>query len=202
MKIVSTKFPYYCIIEHSEQKTIVEYARQILIEEKFEFVRGTQHFRHQRINKHDCELLLKLSPFRYVTQGLKAYASIFSTAPGHYYRAHKDGQTIRAALNYIIDCRDQFCITSWYDNNVEESYKLNDLNGVSRELENFQKQHHQPATSTVFEQDQCILFNTDIYHDFDNTQSSNYRHVLTIRFSQPDDLYWQDIVKEIQHHAS
>jgi hypothetical protein len=35
-------------------------------------------------------------------------------------------------------------------------------------------------------QGECILFNTDIYHDFDNRYSENERIILTLRptFSQ------------------
>lgn len=202
MKIISLVAPYYCVVEHENQQQIIDYAQQLLADGDFEFSRGDHNFRHQRLKKTDCQTLLNWSPLTKIKTGLKPYASIFSTGPGHYYRAHKDGQNIRAALNYIIEVHDSCCVTSWYDDQIETHYQIDRLGGVSRELQNFQKQNHRAQCSQIFSQNQCVVFNTDIYHDFDNTSSANSRHVLTLRFSEPHDLHWHDIVQEFKNHAS
>ena len=46
---------------------------------------------------------------------------------------------------------------------------------------------------------ECILFNTDIFHDWDNQLSNNYRVVLTLRIKQPltGKIYFEDAKKII-----
>ena len=38
-----------------------------------------------------------------------------------------------------------------------------------------------------------ILFNTDIWHDFDNTKSNNRRCILTLRVNNNDKTYFDDV---------
>jgi hypothetical protein len=52
-----------------------------------------------------------------------------------------------------------------------------------------------PLKSMVAIQGECILFNTDIYHDWDNTQSNNERIVLTLRLENPGLMYFDDVKK-------
>jgi hypothetical protein len=51
----------------------------------------------------------------------------------------------------------------------------------SRECENFVKEDHMPLKSMVAQSGECILFNTDMFHDWDNSSSKNERMVLTLR---------------------
>jgi len=44
---------------------------------------------------------------------------------------------------------------------------------------------------------ECILFNTDIWHDFDNSQSTNRRMVLTLRVNNPSTFYFDDAKKAL-----
>lgn len=196
MNITVKHDPCYTLIDHDNQNRILEYARNILFEQRYEFVRGNENFKHCRLKQDDCFNLLKLSPLiNLKSVASEPYASIFSAAPGSYYRAHKDGQTIRYALNYVLEVADEECITSWYADSVAEKYNHGYLNGFSRELVDFEKEQHTPLISTTFKKNQCILFNTDIYHDFDNRTSKNWRHILTLRWSEPDNIYWTDALK-------
>jgi hypothetical protein len=67
------------------------------------------------------------------------------------------------------------------------------LNGNSRELTGFVKENHTPIKSMVAQQNECILFNTEIYHDWDNSNSSNERVVLTLRSITPGSVYYDDV---------
>jgi hypothetical protein len=199
--ILETKEPYYAIIDHDEKCEIISLAKEIIKQEKFQWIKGSdQNFKHQRLYTNDCVKLVEMSPLRALKNHCKnPYASIFSTAPGCYYRAHKDGLSIRFALNYLVDVEDNCCVTSWYDDRVSDFYKTDTLDGRSRELDGFNKSNHQATCSTVFLPNQCVLFNTDVYHDFDNQQSNQIRNVLTIRFSEPDSYKWQDALTELKN---
>lgn len=194
LKIIDQQYPYYCVIEHPEQSTIIEQGLDILDSQRYESSRGDiTKFRHCRLLSSDTAALVRLSPLKFLFPFCsKPYASIFSTAAGHYYRPHKDGLTIRFALNYMLDVKDDCCRTNWYSDQLSGLYNVDTLDGRSRELENFNKSAHQPWCSTVFKKNQCVLFNTDKYHDFDNSLSKNSRHLLTIRFSSPENFYWED----------
>jgi hypothetical protein len=203
IKIIEINEPYYVIIEHSGQDQVIDQAAEIIKNQNYEFVRGNNYFKHCRIPHSNTIEILKLTPLRFLSSTCsKPYASIFSTGPGYYYRAHKDGTSIRYALNYLIDVQDDCCVTSWYDDQISDHYVTNTFKGRSRELENFDKSAHQPRCSTVFKQNQCVLFNTDKYHDFDNRSSQNHRNVLTMRYSAPENFFWEDALREIKNRAN
>ena len=65
----------------------------------------------------------------------------------------------------------------------------------SRECLGFIKQKHISLKRMTAVQGECILFNTDIYHDFDNSESLNRRTVLTLRHKNPGRWYFDDIKK-------
>ena len=46
-------------------------------------------------------------------------------------------------------------------------------------------------------QGECILFNTEIFHDFDNSKSKNERMVLTLRDVEPGNVYFEDVKKRL-----
>jgi hypothetical protein len=202
MKIILDRSPYYCLIEDKNTEQIIQIAREILAEKRFEFIRGTEDFQHSRLLYHDCQKLISLSTLRFLLDKCsRPYASIFSTKAGYYYRAHKDGQTIRYAMNYIIDAGDGVCETHWYSDEVAKHYEINSLGGTSRELEQFDSHNHTAVESTVFQNNSAMLFNTDIYHDFDNRSNTRARHVLTLRYGLPSDFYFEHALLELEKHA-
>jgi hypothetical protein len=64
--------------------------------------------------------------------------------------------------------------------------------GNSRELDGFVKENHTPVKTMIAQQNECILFNTEIYHDWNNN-SSNERVVLTLRLNSPSSVYYDDV---------
>jgi hypothetical protein len=118
--------------------------------------------------------------------------SMFMTPPGIYYRAHKDGLDHRYSLNYTVKILDDKCETCWYSDEDLKYYDIDLTNNTSRECIGFIKENHKPLKSMTAVQGECILFNTDIYHDFDNSESSNERLVLTFRNVDPGTTYFED----------
>jgi hypothetical protein len=128
--------------------------------------------------------------------------SVFKSSPGTYYRAHKDGADHRVSINYTLRILDDKCVTSWYDDGDlaqydEEKIVLKKLNNkiMARECVGFVKKNHTPLKSMVAKVNECILFNTDIFHDWDNTESLNDRLILTLRSPNPGSLYFDDVKK-------
>jgi len=115
------------------------------------------------------------------------FVQLFVTSPGYYYRPHKDGGSLRMGINYVLstgsvnDCR-----TSWYaEATMSDAPRVNLKRGdlvVSRELELNTPGLREPAcTRTFCVEDGAILFNTDVYHDFNMGASESDRYLLTFR---------------------
>jgi hypothetical protein len=122
---------------------------------------------------------------------------MFITKGGRYYRAHKDGIDNRISLNYTVEILDDKCVTNWYNDDDLAEYNMEGLawDNASREAKGFDKTKHIPIKSMIARPNECILFNTDIWHDFDNSSSTNRRLVLTLRVNNYGTFYFDDARK-------
>jgi hypothetical protein len=124
--------------------------------------------------------------------------SMFITPPGFYYRAHKDGLDHHFSLNYTVKILDDKCETSWYSDEDLKDYEIDNLpTMVSRECIRFDKNKHTPLKKMIAVQGECILLNTEIFHDFDNRNSQNERMVLTFRHVDPATTYFEDAKQKL-----
>jgi len=109
---------------------------------------------------------------------------LFVTPPGGSCSIHKDGPyPERCGINITLKVLDDKCVTSWY---TDETFIDADVkkNTYTRSIQTARE--YTPIKTAVFKSHECVLFNTDIYHTWDNTQSTNQRIVLTFRF-EPDE---------------
>jgi hypothetical protein len=141
----------------------------------------TDGFLHYKLNSYISEKVISFLPFADKFQWQYDRVSLFITNPGHYYRAHKDGLNNIVSFNIPIEIDDDLCVTSWYDDSVSKCYHLDDYSKSSRELIDFNKTLHVPIKTMIAKKNECILFNTNIFHDWDNTLSKNRRTILTLR---------------------
>jgi hypothetical protein len=63
----------------------------------------------------------------------------------------------------------------------------------------FVRNKHTPAKTLIAKPDECMLINTDIFHDWDNSKSSNLRVILTLRLEleTTGSVYFEDARKII-----
>jgi hypothetical protein len=81
---------------------------------------------------------------------------------------------VQFRINYPVFVKDDKCITSWYNSeNITPHAKIPYMEDMLSKVE--------PIESLHFSQDYAILFNTTMYHDWDNTQSENNRTILGLR---------------------
>jgi len=152
-------------------------------------------FKHHRLSYNIGSTLLKFVPKSEELKLRPDRVSFFITQPGTYYRAHKDGSDIRFGINYPILIQDSECITSWYDDSVLGQGMIDTIGGTSREIVGFRKDNHIPLQSFCMGMGDAVLFNTDIFHDWDNRLSNNRRVILTFRSSDTNLNY--NVAKEI-----
>ena len=200
--IIEDCSPYYIRFTHDKLHDIIEFCKTKIVDA----ANSDKTFIHHKLPLEDAKYILSLVPVldNSSLSFEERRVSLFITKPGRYYRAHKDGLYDRFSVNYTIQILDDQCITSWYSDNDLKNYNIDYLEtNTSRECENFIKEHHTPLKSMVAVPNECILFNTEIFHDFDNRQSSNLRVVLTLRadMSIRKDTYFEDIKKIIYANA-
>jgi len=194
-KIIEDCSPYYIRFTHDGIDEFTKRALAIHDTYNWDDVNtgDIPKFMHNRLNPFLGKVVLSKTPLSSDISFNNMRVSFFKSSPGLYYRAHKDGLDHRFSINYTVKILDDQCVTSWYDDEVQTSYEMDYLDGRSRELVGFVKQNHIPAKTMIAKPNECILFNTDIYHDWDNSTSSNERIVLTLRSTTPGSVYYDDI---------
>lgn len=152
---------------------------------------------HRYTLEQSVDILKSVPMFKELTLNPKR-VSMFITPPGCYYRAHKDGLDHRYSLNYTVKILDSECETCWYADEDLKNYPIDNFSTKSsRECVDFDKTKHTPLKKMIAMQEECILFNTEIFHDFDNSNSKNERMVLTFRNINPGMVYFEDVRQKL-----
>jgi hypothetical protein len=190
--IIEDCSPYYIRFTHSGINELIEYCKKCAPELQ-------KRFTHYALPPSEASEVLKLTPISKLMPLQHNRVSLFMSAPGMYYRAHKDGLADRFSINYTIVINDDKCVTSWYDDNDLKQYPIDTLGGRSRECIGFNPIQHKSVKSMTAQPGECILFNTEIFHDWDNTKSTNNRIVLTLRINESlrRGTYFEDAKKLI-----
>jgi hypothetical protein len=183
--IIEDCSPFYIRFTHPGIERVIDFCNQ-------HTPKTSKRFEHCKFSPEVGAELLNLVPVCQQIPLMKQRASLFITAPGTIYRAHKDGPNHRFSINYTTKILDDLCITSWYDDEDLKNYPIDTLGGVSRECDGFDKNNHTPIKTMTAEPNEIILFNTEIFHAWDNSQSPNVRVVLTLRAVDPGNMYFED----------
>ena len=192
--IIENCSPYYIRFTHDGIDDIINYCNECTTYD----ILNLKDFVHYRLPEEKALHMLTLVPMAEQMPLMKNRVSLFISPPGIYYRAHKDGLHNRFSINYISKVLDDKCVTSWYDDNDLKDYKIDKLtNNTSRECFEFVKENHTPVKSFVAKQNEGVLFNTEIFHDWDNRTSTNPRVVLTLRIIEElkPQTYFEDARK-------
>ena len=200
--IIEDCSPFYIRFTHSGIDDFISYTKNLL-GSTHNFPIWT-HLNMSRSNLPNALSILEKTPLSEELSFQKNRVSYFVSGPGFYYRAHKDGWPgHRYSINYTVSVLDDKCITNWYADEDLDKYQISSMGPFggyaksSRECVGFDKKSHNPIKSMTAKQGECILFNTDIFHDFDNSQSKNYRVVLTLRNDPPENFYFEDARKAL-----
>jgi hypothetical protein len=192
--IIEDCSPYYIRFTHNGLDKIIDICKKGMEGVEFE-----QTFKHYKFPSEIRQEILSTTPLSQSLNLQEKTASMFVTKGGRYYQAHKDGINDRISLNYTVEILDDKCVTSWYSDNDLAEYKMVGLGyeNASREAKGFDKSKHTPVKSMIAQPNECILFNTDIWHDFDNSQSINRRMVLILRVNHAGSFYFKDATKAL-----
>jgi hypothetical protein len=202
--IIEDCSPYYIRFKYDGMQEVADYCKTVAIDP----TKAVEKFTHQRLLPVQAEPLIDIIPFFNILDLRKDRVSLFTVQPGYKAYIHKDGLDMKFGINYAVTILDGRCVTRWYDegdmSTYDETLKVlthyddntsNIAKGTYRELAEADSTKHCPVKQMTVQQNDLILFNTDIYHDYDNTQSSNHRVVLTLRPSLGVELAFNDVKK-------
>ncbi len=199
-RIIEDCSPYYIRYTFDGIENLTNLCKTYILPKKGEF-----GFRHLRLERPLVDNVLDLVPASKQMPLQKDRVSLFMTEPGFYYSAHKDGMDHRFSLNFTVTVLDDKCVTSWYSDEDLKTYKISTdiipsannlyVPGASREVLEWDKSKHTPLKSMVAKPNEAILFNTELFHDWDNRTSTNRRVVLTLRHQNPGAVYFEDARK-------
>jgi len=192
-EIIEDCSPYYIRFTHEGIEDVINYSNECSPD-----IQNLDTFSHYRLPETQALHMLSLTPISNIMPLMKNRVSLFISKPRLYYRAHKDGLHNRFSINYTNMILDDKCVTSWYSDEDLKDYSIDNLpRKTSRECIGFVKENHTPIKSFVATQNECILFNTEIFHDWDNRTSNNERIVLTLRIIEElkPQTYFEDARK-------
>lgn len=196
--IIEDCSPYYIRFTHPGIENVINQCNAFTNGVDFvNWPTANNGFTHYVHSKDESDALLATVPMASKLKLNPDRVSSFVTQPGRYYRAHKDGIDNRVSINYTVKILDQSCVTSWYSDEDLNGYLIEGDNWSkkSRECVGFDKSLFTPLKSMTAIEGECILFNTDIFHDFDNRTATHERIVLTLRLINPGTQYFDDIKK-------
>jgi len=161
-----------------------------------------RYFESVALQQSDAIQIINLIPEFKNLKLLSQRLNLFISKPGLYSPPHKDGANMQFGINIPVEIADENCITNWYTDQSLSEYKyytgpdhlLAKVRQV-RQVHGYQVDDVTPAASTIMKPNECLLFNVNHFHDWDNRTSSNRRIVLTLRPSDSGVLTFDDAVK-------
>jgi hypothetical protein len=155
------------------------------------------YYDHCNYDLDIAEKILNKLPINDVIPLMKRRVTIFDTPPSGGCGIHKDGPNIRMGINIPIQILDSDCVTSWYADDTFDNYPLHSDVAYTRNVfPNFKLMNKFiPLKTMIAVPNEAILFNTEIYHAWSNSNSKNHRKILTLRSVDPGNIYFEDARK-------
>ena len=192
LTVIEDCSPYYIRFTHEKIEDVISFGNSFVPPIKSLL----SDFTHLRLSNNDSKTMLSLVPISKQLDLEVKRVKLFISKPGLYYPPHKDGPFCRFSINYTIRVLDDKCVTSWYSDQDLIGYDFSSEKSKPRKSLSFDKEKHIPLKTMIAKPNEGILFNTDIFHDWDNN-SPNERVVLTLHTSRSvkSNTYFDDAKK-------
>ena len=193
--IIEDCSPYYIRFSWNGIEDIIALVASLsTVDTSIRFSNST--YTHYDFNADKANQIINNLPMKSDFDFMMNRVGLFVTTPGSKSSTHKDATDHRFSINLPIEILDNNCVTSWYNDEEISEFELSDSHrGYSRVLKSIDLTSKVPSKTMIAQPNECILFNTDVYHNWDNTQSINQRIVLTLRVNNPGKMYFDDAKK-------
>ncbi len=198
--IIEDASPYYIRFTFPGLEELISYIKSIRPEVEY----GAMNYFHRIFSQADAQKIITKLPMGHEFEWVDKRFTIFSTPPGRCCAIHKDGNAFQGAgkfdavgLNLPLTILDDHCVTSWY---ADELFKDKNNSGwpycYSKVLFDPNGYDHIPKLKQMTAKpNEMILFNSSIYHSWENNKSKNLREILTLRFRKGDSLTFEEVRK-------
>ena len=198
--VIEDASPYFVKFTFPGLDDLIAYIKSIKPEVEY----GAMNYFHRIFSQTDAQRIISKLPMKDQFEWVDKRLTIFSTPPGRCCAIHKDGNAFGGAgkfdavgLNIPLTILDDKCVTSWYSDSLFDVNKnsgwpycyskvLFEPNGYDN-LPKLKQMTMQP--------NEMILFNSSIYHSWENNKSKNLREILTFRFKNGGDVTFEQARK-------
>ena len=194
LEIIEDCSPYYIRFTYNGAADVINLCNKF----------GWNHFdswKHYTYLNCYGEDIAKHVPFtNALNLSLPYRATIYITPPAYKNTVHKDNWDVRWSINFTVCIQDNKCITSWWHEDASAKYNwlVNDDQEhriQSRVIRDFKFDKEQPVKQMTAKPNEVLLFNTDLWHNWDNSASDKERVILTLRTKEPANFYFEDARK-------
>ena len=191
--IIEDCSPYYIRFTFNGLENIIKYANAQVAAN----VKQYKGYSHDTLSYTSASAIISMLPISTEINLNVNRVAVFTTVPGGGCGIHKDGTNHRISLNIPLEILDEQCITNWYtDEELKDMSLVVDTNYTRNVyLDYTTLNKFTPVKTMIAQPNEMILFNTDIYHSWDNTGSGNRRKILTLRPAEPESIFFDDIKK-------
>ena len=189
--IIEDCSPYYIRFTFDGLADIIKYATA----QTPATIKQYKGYSHDTLSYTSSSAIISMLPMSTEINLNVNRVAVFTTIPGGGCGIHKDGTNHRMSLNIPLEILDNQCITNWYtDEELTDMALVGDIN-YSRNvyLDYTTMNKFNPVKTMIAHPNEMLLFNTDIYHSWDNTSSSNRRKILTVRPTNPELIFFNDV---------
>ena len=190
-EIIEDCSPYYIKFRYPGLEAFIDAAKK-----KYHTcsLNDPAHFYMRTLDFDPGMELLNMLPYRDQFSLNTNRVSYIISMPGARNHIHIDGGSV--SFNYGINILDQNCITRWYDFDTVESNYISKPNlPMDRYSVSPDQVKNKPIPclkSFTHNDGEAVLFNSDIYHDVDNSTSPHRRAILTFRTVPPGKIKFED----------
>lgn len=150
---------------------------------------------HKNFGFKEAISILKRLPMSEQFKWRVSRVAIFSTGPGGNCHIHKDAYD-KVSFNIPLTILDDKCRTAWYS---DETFSDREPAGLPYSRAIYYSKdgydHIPKLKEMIARSNEMLLFNTDIYHSWENQHSENIREMLTIRLREDSDMPFEDARK-------
>jgi hypothetical protein len=197
--IIEDCSPYYIRFTFVGLESLVQQIQQT--RPKFTAYEKNAPYLHRTYGPDDSLKILSSLPMYEDFKWKHDRVAVFSTYPNGVSSIHKDGGNgtdqafDRVSFNIPLMVLDDQCTTSWYHDDTFNNTEVFGLPYTRKILLEKSGYNHIPKLKQmVARPNEMLLFNTDIYHSWEN-RSRHTREVLTMRIQSIPEIYFEDARK-------
>lgn len=202
IEIIENCSPYYIKFTFPKLEEIVSFAKSL--EPDYSRSIKLPTFIHEYHSIENAKKIINMLPFAELFPWQYSRVSPIVTMPYGGSNIHKDGKTTKTSFNLPIEILDDKCVTYWYaDEELADCLKIDTGATEARRADGWESKPRKPLKITVQRSNEMILFNTDIFHRWDNSKSNNFRTVLTFRTDPKfdDELTFEKVSSVLLAHS-